>query len=311
MDRADDDIRTLASGLRFPEGPIALPDGDILLVEIARGTLTRVHPDGRTSIVAQLGGGPNGAAMGPDGWIWICNNGGFRWIEDDHGLRPSGQSSDYQHGSIQRVDPRTGHFETVYVEVGGRKLRGPNDLMFDRHGGFWFTDNGKGRERELDRGGVYYARADGSFIAEVVYPMLTPNGIGLSPDERTLYVAETFTGRIWQFEIAAPGELRKLPFPSPNGGRLLAGLGGFQLLDSLAMDSAGNVCVATLYHGGITTVSPAGEVLGFKPMPDPFTTNICFGGPDLRTAYATLSHTGRLVSFPWPTAGLPLHFLNR
>ena len=154
-----------------------------------------------------------------------------------------------------------------------------NDIVFDRQGGFWFTDNGKGRDRDLDRGGVYYAKSDGSFIAEVIYPMLAPNGLGLSPDEDILYVAETHTGRMWSFEITAPGQVRKLPFPSPNGGTLLNGLPGFQLLDSLAIDSEGNVCVATLYNGGISVIAPSGALLRHVPTHDPFTTNICFGGP--------------------------------
>ena len=305
-------ITELASGLRFPEGPIALPNGDVLLVEIARGTLNRIEAaSGRNSVVAQLGGGPNGAAIGPDGHCYVCNNGGFRWIEDEHGLRPAGQPDDYVGGSIQRVNLETGQFETLYTGTEKHKLRGPNDIVFDQQGGFWFTDNGKGRERELDRGGVYYAKADGSFITEAIYPMLTPNGIGLSPDEDVLYVPETFTGRIWQFEISAPGQIRKKPWPSPNGGTLLAGLPGFELLDSMAVDGDGNVCVATLYKGGITVVAPMGEVLRHVPLPDAFTTNICFGGPGLKTAYATLSHSGKLVSFPWPVGGLPLNFLNK
>ena len=73
------EIREIATGLQFPEGPIALPDGDVLLVEIARGTLSRVRPNGRVEVVTKTGGGPNGAAMGPDGACYICNNGGFRW----------------------------------------------------------------------------------------------------------------------------------------------------------------------------------------------------------------------------------------
>ena len=301
----------IATGLRFPEGPIALPGGDLLLVEIERGTLNRIDASGRNSVVAQLGGGPNGAAIGPDGLCYVCNNGGFKWHEDEFGLRPAGQSDDYSGGSIQRVDLKTGRFETIYRSVGPHPLRGPNDIVFDRQGGFWFTDNGKGRARELDRGGVYYARTDGSFIAEVIYPMLTPNGLGLSPNEDRLYVAETHTGRLWSFEITNPGQIERQPFPSPNGGTLLNGLPGFELLDSLALDSQGNVCVATLFKGGITVVSPAGQILRHVPLPDIFTTNICFGGPDLKRAYATLSHSGRLVSFPWPVPGLPLNFLNK
>ena len=81
-----------------------------------------------------------------------------------------------------------------------------------------------------------------------------------------------------------------------------------QLLDSLAVDSAGNVCVATIVNGGITVISPDGGKIEHVPMPDPLTTNVCFGGPDLRTAYVTLSATGKLVSLPWPRAGLRLAF---
>jgi gluconolactonase len=67
-------MRTIASGLRFPEGPIAMDDGSVVLVEIERGTLSRVNPGGSIEVIAELGGGPNGAAMGPDGAISVCNN---------------------------------------------------------------------------------------------------------------------------------------------------------------------------------------------------------------------------------------------
>lgn len=98
-------IRELASGLQFPEGPIAMREGSVLLVEIARGTLSRVAPDGRIHVVAQLGGGPNGAAIGPDGAVYVCNNGGFAWhTEADGCFRPIGQASDYSGGRIERVN---------------------------------------------------------------------------------------------------------------------------------------------------------------------------------------------------------------
>jgi len=304
------EIREIARGLRFPEGPIALPDGDVLLVEIERRTLSRVKPDGRVEVVAETGGGPNGAAIGPDGMVYVCNNGGFEWHRGSAGLRPGLQPADYAGGCIQRVDPATGRVEVLYTATANGPLRGPNDLVFDAHGGFWFTDLGKARARDLDRGGIYYARADGSLVEEVVYPMLTPNGIGLSPDGKRLYVAETQTGRVWAFDVEAPGKVRKLPFPSPNGGTLLAGLPGFQLFDSLAVDSQGNVCVATLFNGGITVISPDGSQVRHVPMPDTYTTNLCFGGPGLSTAYVTLSMTGRLVAIDWPCAGAKLNYLN-
>lgn len=304
-------VREIATGLRFPEGPIAMPDGSVVLVEIERQTLSRVQPDGRVEVIAKLGGGPNGAAIGPDGAAYVCNNGGFLWHEDRHGLRPLGQAPDYSGGRIERVDLATGETRVLYTESDKGPLRGPNDIVFDRSGGMWFTDLGKARSRDLDRGGVYYAAADGSSITEVVYPLLTPNGIGLSPDESRLYVAETHTGRLWAFDLEAPGRIRRRPFPSPNGGELVAGLPGYQLFDSLAVDGAGNVCVATLFNGGITVISPDGAKIEHLPMPDRYTTNLCFGGPGLRTAYVTLSASGRLVAFEWPRPGLALSFLNR
>lgn len=304
-------ITEIAAGLRFPEGPIAMPDGTILLVEIERGTLTRVHPDGRTEVVAETGGGPNGAAIGPDGACYICNNGGFAWVRGEGTLRPHMQAEDYKGGRIERVDLATGRVDILYTHGPNHKLNGPNDLVFDAHGGFYFTDLGKVRDREQDRGCVYYAKADGSLIKEVAFPLMTPNGCGLSPDGRTLYVAETWTGRVWAYDITAPGEIAKAPWPAPNGGRLLAGVGGFNLFDSMAVDGAGNVCVATLFNPGITVISPDGARIRHLPIPDDtYVTNICFGGKDLRTAFVTLSMTGRLVSLPWDGPGAKLNYLN-
>ena len=306
-------LRTVADGLMFPEGPIAMPDGSVVLVEIRRGTLTRVHPGGRTEVVAKTGGGPNGAALGPDGRVYVCNNGGFEWLDEPGGLtRPIGQALDYSGGRIEAVDLKTGAVEVLYTECEGRPLKGPNDIVFDGEGGFWFTDLGKVRddERNWDRTGIHYARADGSFIAEAAFPLITPNGIGLSPDDNAVYVAETQTGRLWAFDIEAPGVLKKKPWPSPHGGRLVNQTHGYRTLDSLAVDAEGNICVATLMDPGISIFRADGSGLEHVPMPDPYTTNICFGGADLRTAFITQSREGKLLSCAWPTPGLPLHYLN-
>lgn len=303
-------IREITYGLRFPEGPVAMPDGSILLVEIERRTLLRVQQDGTQHVIARFGGGPNGAAIGPDGRCYICNNGGFRWTDDETGLRPILQADDYSGGRIERVDLATGAIETLYTRSDQAPLRGPNDLVFDRHGGFYFTDLGKARQRDTDRGAVCYARADGSMIREIAFPMVTPNGIGLSPDGTTLYVAETETARLWAFDLEAPGEIRRQPWPSPHGGRLVTGSIGFQRFDSLAVDAAGNICIGTLVNGGISVISPDGRLVRHVPMPDRWVTNICFGGTDLRTAYITLSSTGRLVACDWEQAGAKLAYLN-
>jgi gluconolactonase len=295
-------VEVVCTGLRFPEGPIALPNGDVLLVEIARGTLSRVSPTGNVTVVAELGGGPNGAALGPDGRCYVCNNGGFDWIERNGRLYPGEQPGDYSGGRIEAVDLATGRVETLFTHCDGRALRGPNDLVFDRTGAFWFTDHGKTRARERDRTGVFYARADGSSIREAIFPMEGPNGIGLSPDERELYVAETVPGRLWAYPIVEPGIV------AARERRLLPGIEGYYLYDSLAVDAMGNVCVATLVNGGVSIVSPDGKPARFVPMPDSLTTNICFGGDERRTAYVTLSSTGQLVRCEWDTAGLALNF---
>jgi len=301
-------MHEIASGLKFPEGPIAMPDGSVLVVEIMRGTLSRVTLTGGVTVVAETGGGPNGAAVGPDGAIYVCNNGGFEWHEVAGFTVPGNQPASYSGGSIQRVDLGSGRVETLYTECDGHPLRGPNYLVFDVAGGFWFTDHGKIRDRERDRGGLYYARPDGSLIREVVYPLDSPNGVGLSPDGTRIYVAETFTGRVWQWDVVRPGEVAEGMPLAPVGGTLLAGLPGFQLLDSLAVDADGNVCVATLVNGGITVLSTFGEVLEHVATGDPLTTNICFGGRDGRTAFITCSGTGRLVAVEWARPGLKLVF---
>jgi gluconolactonase len=306
------ELREITTGLLFPEGPVALPDGSVLVVEIARRCVTRVHPDGTKDIVARPGGGPNGAAIGPDGKCYVCNNGGFEFTYDEgYGIRPVREAWDYSGGRIERIDLASGEVEVLYRGTLHAPLRGPNDIVLDGHGGFYFTDLGKVRERDWDRGAVFYAKADGSMIREVAFPLVTPNGIGLSPDGNTLYVAETEAARLWAWPVLEPGMLGKEPWPSPHGGRLVADPGGvYQRFDSLAVEANGNICVATLIHGGITVISPDGASIEHVPMPDLYTTNICFGGPELRTAYITLSNSGRLVALDWPRPGLALNCLN-
>lgn len=291
------DVTLLASGLHFPEGPVWLSDGSVLVTEIERGTLTRVGPDGEVEVVVDCGGGPNGAAIGPDGAAYLCNNGG-RFA-----------AGGYKGGWIERVDLDARTVEKLYTEIDGRVLSGPNDIVFDYESdGFWVTDTGKFRGRVRDVGSLYYGKADGSQLVEVVHPAETPNGVGLSPDGRTLYWAETVTGRLRRRTVEGPG---KLADASP-AETLAIGLPGHQAFDSLAVDADGNVVVTTMVTGCITVVSPDGKDVCQLTLPPGFEdhvpTNICFGGPDLRTAYITLGGTGRLVSCPWPVAGLRLAY---
>lgn len=294
--------------LRFPEGPVWLSDGRMLAVEIRGKALTEILPDGTCRPLALLEGGPNGAAAGPDGWIYVCNSGGWVYTQEANGwVRPTGQSG--LNGWIERVRLSDGKVERLYDGCDGTPFFAPNDLVFDASGGFYFTDHGLRSPDTFRLGAVYYALPDGSRIHRVITTLVTPNGIGLSPDGTTLYVAETVPRRLWAFDLASPGELAgRQPWPSPSGGRLIAGLPGAAYLDSLAVDSAGHIAVASFDDCGIWDISPDGTDCTFLPFDDFYATNICFGGPDMQDALVTLSSTGRLVRMRWPRPGLKPHF---
>jgi gluconolactonase len=307
------DLSIITGELRFPEGPVALSDGSVVVGEIAAGRITRIAADGTKAMVAEPGGGPNGLAIGPDGKLYCANNGGaMTWIDHDGLLVPGPHDpAVYSGGRIERIDIDTGTVEVLYDSCHGQPLRAPNDIVFDDHGGFWFTDLGITFERSRDRAGIYHARSDGSSIREVVFPLDSPNGISLSPDGSRLYAAEMFTGRVYWWDVPAPGEVVSVPALFGHGGTLLRGLGGEREmygLDSMAVDGEGWVCAATLLAGGITAVSPTGDDIEFHPTGDPLTTNICFGGEHLRTAFVTLSGSGRLAAMRWPRPGLALAY---
>jgi gluconolactonase len=304
------EVREICSGLFFPEGPVAMADGSVVLVEIGRGTITRVASDGSSQVVAEPGGGPNGAALGPEGKLFVCNNGAaFDYTEMEGLTVPEQPPSNYTFGRIERVDLDSGEVEVLYDSCDGRPLRAPNDLVFDARGGFYFTDHGLREERTSDRTAVYYAQPDGSSISEVIFPLDAPNGVGLSPDGSRIFVAETYSACVWWWEVGGPGDVKTPPGLLPHGGALLNRLPGFQYLDSLGVDGDGNVCVATLGSGGITSLSPEdGSVVEFVETGDLFTTNVCFGGEDRRTAYITASGTGRLLATEWARPGLELAY---
>jgi gluconolactonase len=306
----------IASGLGFPEGPVVTEGGAVLVVDIDSGRILRVggdaaHP-GDVTVAASPGGGPNGMALGSDGHAYVANNGGFLWTEvkgiripidhPTHTNEPPG----FEGGWIERVDLATGDVTVLHRSCGGRRLRGPNDLVFDEVGGLWFTDHGKGRLGSVDRGGLYYVPRGGDDVRQVAFPLLGPNGVGLSPDGRRVYVAETHTGRLWAWDLAAPGEVR------PAAGSLAVRHGGVCVVatpfsfDSLAIEEDGRIVIGAIADG-IVVVTPDGEEIDVHPIPGDVTTNIAFGGPDRRRAVITLSRSGRLAETVWPRPGLRLH----
>ena len=299
------DFELAADDLGFPEGPVWMEDGSIILVEISKGCVTRIWGDGRKEVIATPGGGPNGAAIGPDGALWICNNGGFKYHERNGLLIPGNCPDDYSGGRIERIDLSTGKVERVLDTVEGFPLKGPNDLVFDRDGNLYFTDHGKTYSRHRDFGGLFFLANGASEAVELDHHHTSPNGVGLSPDEKTVYMADTMTARLWAFDLSAPGKIEQTsPF---NKGRVVATMPNLQYFDSLAVAASGNICVATILNGGITTITPEGAHSHIA-FPDPFVTNICFGDEGLNEAWVTLSGTGKLAKCTWPEPGLKLNY---
>jgi gluconolactonase len=300
------ETRELATGLQFPEGPVVMADGSTLVVEIRRATLTRVPAGGGApEIVAELGGGPNGAAIGPDGAAYVVNNGGFVWSEMGDMIIPfdlttmSNEPPDFTGGWVNRVDLDTGEATVLYRECDGHPFCGPNDIVFDEAGGFWFTDFGKTRPRTVDRGSLFYATADGSSVTSVVRGLAGPNGVGLSPAGDRVYVAESFSGRLLAWDLTGPGTVT-----TPMATVVEATKGHF---DSLAVEADGAIVVAAIGQG-LCVVQADGSGHEYVPMPDRFTTNVAFGGDDRRTAFVTLSGSGRLITADWPRPGLALAY---
>ena len=294
----------LADGLAFPESPIALDDGSVVVSEMAAGRITRVHPDGATETVAHTGGGPNGVVKLPDGRLIVCQNGGSKfgvgpWPYDFNGcvnlFRPIGPPDQPVTPALQIIES-DGSVSTLASEFSTRSgeklpLVRPSDICADSHGGFYLTDAGTVQGRTRSVTGLLYGTLDGD-LREIVYPLEMPNGVALSPDGSSLYVAETRTRRIWELTLDGPGVVGRARGLAtvPSGGPL--NVGG---ADGLCVDPAGRILVATLGTGGVTVFSPTGEFLGAIPADDPMTTNVALSA-DARTLFMTLASSGRLMS---------------
>ena len=298
------EIRCLTDALKFPESPVAEREGSVLVSEMAAGRITRVHRDGTTETVAEVGGGPNGLGRLPDGRSVVCQNGGSSfgtgwWPYDFDGAasvyRPVGPAENPLTPQLQLIeaDGSVRTLATEFVARSGRilPLVRPSDICVDADGGFYVTDGGTTADRQRAMTGLLYGTVEEG-LREVVYPLEMPNGVALAPDGTRVYVAETRTRRVWEFTLTGPGQIaggRGLD-TVPSGGPL--NIGG---ADGLCVADDGTIVVATLGAGGVTAFSAAGELLGAIPLDDPMTTNMTLDATG-ETLFVTLASSGRLVA---------------
>jgi len=279
-------MSVIATDLRFPEGPAFDSDGNLYVVELTGGQISRVRPNGECAVFARTGGGPNGSQFGPDGQLYVCNNGGFK------GQEP---------GRVERIDA-SGRVEVFLAEVDGEPLNRPNDLGFDPDGNFYFTDpvwQGRGQTVfDAPVGHVCFSDLDGN--AHRIHTGLNfPNGIAVSPGGNLLLVCETSTGKLHAFDIRTPGKV--------GPPRVFCDLGPEGQPDGFAFDAEGNLLCCGHGTGRIHVFAPeGGQAIEYIDFEDPGVTNVCFGGPEHSTLFVTESNLGRVVSSPWKRRGMTL-----
>jgi gluconolactonase len=261
-------VEVIKSGFRGTEGPITLPDGSLIFTETQANRITRIDKDNNTSTFLENTNGSNGLAFDGKGrLISVQTTPGQTKIGVIH---PAGQEATL-----------TDNFE-------GKPYGRPNDLVVDKKGGVYFSEPGPNATPGQPAvapplaPAVYYVPPGGKAM-RVADGIERPNGVQLSPDEKTLYVNNTNGEYVLAFEVKPDGSLgnRRNFARYPNVERSASG-GVTSGADGLAIDSQGRVFVAA--NGGVTVFSPKGEQLGIIPV-SLAPQNIAFAGADKKTLY--------------------------
>jgi gluconolactonase len=256
----------------FLEGPCFDAGGNLWCTDIPHGRIFRVSPAGDWSVVAEYDGEPNGMKWRPDGTLLI---------------------TDYRRGLL-RLDPAKGRPEPVLARRHSESFKGLNDLAIAANGDIYFTDQGQTGLHDPS-GRVYRLRPSGQ-LELLLANVPSPNGVVLDLKERALFVAATRGNEVWRVPLQADGGVSK-------AGRF-ATLGGVSGPDGLAMMEDGSLCVAHASLGAVFVFAPSGEPRWrIASCAGRTTTNMAFGGADLRTLYITESETGTILKAELPVAG--------
>lgn len=249
------EVREVAGGFTFTEGPIADEAGNVYFSDIPNNRIHLWSVAGELSTFRENTNGTNGLFFDAD-WRLHGAEGGA--------------------GRISRMDA-DGNATAVVATFNGNRFNSPNDLWIDTSGGIYFTDPSYGDRSNLPQAGehVYYLPAGAREARVIITDMVRPNGIIGTRDGTTLYVADHAGNQTFAYSITAPGEL--------TNKRLIAAQGS----DGVALDEQGNLY---LTGSSITVYSPAGELLDTIEVPLA-PANLTFGGPNRDILYITARTT--------------------
>jgi gluconolactonase len=255
-------VEKFVQGGKFLEGPIMDKQGNLWVVSIASGWISKITPDGKWTDVFHSGGQPQGLEWGRDGRLY---------------------GTDRKRG-VFVYDPKTGKVEDYVRYYQNQNFHGPNDLIFDHEGGLYFTDPW-GTSPINPRGGVYYVSPGGKEVRRLIDNLHFPNGIALSPDDKNIYIGDCMMNRVVTVPIESPGVIN-IGFAHVST-YLNAGWGP----DGLCVDTEGNIYQSQYGAGRVVVINPNGFIIGNIDLPvgeGAQTTNCCFGvGRDASTLYIT------------------------
>lgn len=264
-------VSLFATGFKFPEGPAFDCDGNLFVVNVDSGDISKISSEGEVKTFVNTGGAPNGAKFHANGDLYVA---------------------DRQKGIIA-ISP-DGKIRVIVDHYQGKKFYGPNDLIFDSKGNLYFTDP-HGSSAENPFGCVYRFSSSGELTC-LASGLAFPNGLVLSKDEKFLFVANTRKNRILRYVLDPP--VRSYIFSQLSGG---------WGPDGLAFDVAGNLYVAHYGGGDVVILNLKGEIVERVPVGGGHPTNVAFGGPDRKTLYVTEVETGSVYRFETNYPGLPLY----
>ena len=267
------EVKLLADGFRFTEGPAVDKDGNVYFTDQPNNRIFQWSADSeKLSVFSENTGRANGLYFDEKGQLLSCSD---------------------KENELWKFDMNGGHI-VVVTDFEGKKLNGPNDLWVAPNGGIYFTDPlykrdywTRASEMQQDGEHVYYLSPDYTKLTKVAAYLEKPNGIVGSPDGKLLYVADIKAGKTYVYEIR--------PDATPANKKLFAAMGS----DGMTVDSEGNVY---LTGKGVTVFSPEGEKIVHIPVEAGWTANACFGGKDMKTLFITASEC--LYSLKMNVAGV-------